>query len=127
MRHFRLEEFRCPCGCLSEVMHQDFLLVLDQARELAGVPFQVSSGFRCIRHNRKVGGSSGSLHVQGRAADLTPDNSTSTAYWRGRALYGIMNAALDLGGCFDVVLYPTHLHLELDKLGERAPVAVYLA
>jgi hypothetical protein len=51
----------------------DFQLinVLDWLREIFGVPFIVRSGFRCVEHNRKVGGASKSFHTTGKAADIT--------------------------------------------------------
>ena len=44
--------------------------VLDPARSLLGKPISVSSGFRCILLNRKVGGVPTSQHVKGEASDL---------------------------------------------------------
>ena len=44
---------------------------LDPARELLGNPIHVNSGYRSPRLNRRVGGVANSLHMQGRAADLT--------------------------------------------------------
>lgn len=36
---------------------------------MLGVPVSLASGYRCPRHNRKVGGKSGSMHLQGKAVD----------------------------------------------------------
>ena len=44
--------------------------VLDPARSLLGKPITISSGFRCVKLNTKVGGSNTSQHVKGEAADL---------------------------------------------------------
>ena len=43
--------------------------VLDPLREKYGRPIHVSSGYRCPRLNRAVGGSATSQHVKGEAAD----------------------------------------------------------
>lgn len=45
--------------------------VLDPLRERWGVPIRVTSGYRSVTLNRKVGGSSTSYHLRGMAADIT--------------------------------------------------------
>ena len=44
--------------------------VLDPLREAYGAPIVVSSGYRCDRLNKAVGGASSSQHVLGQAADI---------------------------------------------------------
>lgn len=44
--------------------------VLDPLRERYGYPIMVSSGYRCPRLNKAVGGSATSQHVKGEAADI---------------------------------------------------------
>lgn len=44
--------------------------VLDPLRELWGAPIVVTSGFRCVKLNRAVGGASRSQHTKGQAADI---------------------------------------------------------
>ncbi len=44
--------------------------VLDPLREEWGDSIIVSSGFRCEKLNRKVGGAAGSQHITGQAADI---------------------------------------------------------
>ena len=57
LRHFSPVEFRCKCGCGAgmEKMDADLLQMLDEARDLAGIPFPLSSAYRCSRHNKAVG------------------------------------------------------------------------
>jgi len=50
-------------------MQSAFLEVLDKARELAGVPFKINSGYRCEKHNKEVGSTSRN-HTSGNAADI---------------------------------------------------------
>ena len=69
MKNFRLSEFTCKCGCGQSLMNKDFLERIDWARDLAGVPFAITSGYRCPDHNRKVGSTS-TNHVRGVAADI---------------------------------------------------------
>jgi len=67
--HFAPEEFACPCCGRSEVK-PELVERLNAAREIFGKPMTVSSGFRCERHNRAVGGKPDSAHLAGEAADL---------------------------------------------------------
>jgi len=52
---------------LQELVHQ----VLDPLREAWGGPIRVNSGYRCPELNRAVGGTPGSQHQRGEAADIT--------------------------------------------------------
>lgn len=47
---------------------------LEQIRELLDRPIQITSGYRSIELNRKVGGASTSAHLSGFAADFTCDS-----------------------------------------------------
>lgn len=40
-------------------------------RYRAGVPIRINSGCRCEKHNAEVGGTNGSFHTKGLAADLS--------------------------------------------------------
>ena len=44
--------------------------VLDPLREAYGKPIIVTSGFRCEKLNKAVGGAASSQHVKGQAADI---------------------------------------------------------
>ena len=108
MNHFTLQEFACRCGCGRVEMNGEFLERLDQARDLAGAPFHVTSGFRCPAHNLAVGGVPGSSHTKGRAVDIAcPDSRT-----RALVLQGLIRAGfgrLGLGKDF------IHADLDPDK------------
>jgi uncharacterized protein YcbK (DUF882 family) len=52
-------------------------VVLDPARERLGLPIRVTSGYRCAKLNKRVGGAARSHHMEGRAADLTMGSVTS--------------------------------------------------
>lgn len=49
--------------------------VLDPLREAYGKPIIVNSGYRCPQLNKLVGGVATSLHLQGKAADITTGNA----------------------------------------------------
>ncbi len=75
--NFQVKEFICPC-CGEEGIEKDFVLKLQMARDLlpAGQVMVIDSGYRCKKHNKKVGGVEGSAHRKGWAADIRCTNST---------------------------------------------------
>jgi len=67
----------------------DFVLLLDKARGLAGIPFIINSGYRSAMQNKLVGGVPGSAHTKGLAVDLRALNGSES--------YAIIKAAMDVG------------------------------
>ncbi|HPD57714.1 MAG TPA: D-Ala-D-Ala carboxypeptidase family metallohydrolase [Smithellaceae bacterium] len=93
MKHFKREEFNCK-HCGKNEMRDDFLEMLDNAREIAGVPFKINSGYRCSEHNAAIGSTSVN-HVSGRAADIAAvDGPTRGAILRGLYLAGFKRIGL---------------------------------
>lgn len=76
MKYFKLDEFACSCGCGRHEgkMDDQFLFMLDDARGLCGIPFKITSGYRCPAYNKTVGGKKNSAHLKGLAADLSVPN-----------------------------------------------------
>ena len=71
LKYFLESEFDSPDSVGSgNMMETDFLEMLDIARDIAGFPFIINSGFRTIAHNQKIGGVKNSSHLMGWAADL---------------------------------------------------------
>ena len=68
--HFKVSEFTCKCGCGKNNIDQRVIDMAETIRKALGVPVRVTSGCRCEKHNKAVGGTKGSFHVQGKAADL---------------------------------------------------------
>ena len=69
--HFKVSEFTCKCGCGYNVIDQRVIDMAETIRQELGVPVRVNSGCRCEKHNKAVGGTKGSFHVKGKAADLS--------------------------------------------------------
>ncbi len=71
--HFNLREFQCKGEkCCGNTVKIDSRLVsmLEALRRELGVPFVITSAFRCKEHNKRVGGAKGSYHLQGLAVDI---------------------------------------------------------
>ncbi|EHM10766.1 hypothetical protein TheveDRAFT_1648 [Thermanaerovibrio velox DSM 12556] len=63
-----LRRFKCRC-CGECRMDPRYLKLFDALEDRWG-PLRVTSGYRCQRHNRAVGGVAHSLHTKGLAADV---------------------------------------------------------
>ncbi len=71
-QHFSIDEFKCPC-CGGNKIEPDFVDLLDKIRARAGVPFKITSGYRCPTYNTTLGG--GPEHPKGQAADIACPSS----------------------------------------------------
>tara|TARA_R100001530_G_C4316299_1_gene154465 strand:- start:819 stop:1178 length:360 start_codon:yes stop_codon:yes gene_type:complete len=69
-KHFSAHEFACRCGCGKKVIDSQFLQLLEDSREGTFVPFVITSGVRCMSHNKAVGGKEHSAHISGKAVDI---------------------------------------------------------
>ena len=60
--NFTPNEFKCPCCGLLNVS-TPFIIKLEEARNIAEIPFRITSGCRCKKHNEEVGGAEHSRHL----------------------------------------------------------------
>lgn len=68
-KNFSEKEMQCPC-CKQQEMRTNFMEALQKLREEYGRPMIVTSGYRCKKHNEKVGGAKTSQHLRGNAVDI---------------------------------------------------------
>lgn len=116
LQYFRLEEFDSPDEPGSgRRMCGDFLFMLDEARDIAQVPFRITSGVRSISHNKAVGGTENSSHLRGKAADIACTDSAT----RFRIV-----AALLAVGFNRVGVHPRFIHIDNDEI--KTPGVVWL-
>lgn len=72
-KNFKKSEFKCKCGDCNgygEGIASSLLDALQKLRDKHKVPINISSGYRCKAHNKRVGGSSTSKHMTGQACDF---------------------------------------------------------
>lgn len=69
-KYFKDSEFTCKCGCGLNLQKDSIKRIADEIREHFGRPAIISSGTRCAKHNREVGGVAGSYHTKGTAIDI---------------------------------------------------------
>ena len=95
LKHFSLSEFDSPDLKNSGVnMDATFLELLDTARDKAGVPFKITSGYRTSEYNKSLQdkgykASPNSSHLRGYAADI--------ACTSGSQRWQIINALIEAG------------------------------
>ncbi len=104
-KYFKRSEFDCKC-CDKNLILDDFIEMLDIAREISGVPYVINSGYRCKEHNKAVGGVENSSHLKGIAADIAVKNE----FCRMRILEGVIKAGFKRIG-----IGKSFIHVDIDK------------
>jgi len=79
-KNFRLSEFDCKDGTEmpSELLPNVLELAesLQELREILNSPIRINSAYRSLEHNSKIGGSTNSQHLFGKAADIVVKGKT---------------------------------------------------
>src|ERR1051326_5720735 len=103
-------------------LDQEFVAKLDQARNIAGFPFIIASGFRTPEKNQSIiGAVPDSSHLKGLAVDLGVENDHEVylIIWSGTQV-GITRFGIYINS--DGV--PTHVHLDVDP--DKVPAVVWI-
>jgi len=124
MRYFTFDEFDSPDQPGSgEMMDPDFLAILDEARDCAGIPFVISrgGGFRTVAYNRQLikdgyPASRKSSHLLGLAADIYVTDS--------QARFVILDALQECG-ITRLGISPTFIHCDIDPNKPQHRIWVY--
>ena len=103
--NFNSEEFNCKCGKCRLEINPLFVIKLQLARTIAGIPFKILSGCRCNEHNEKFGGVKNSAHTRCLAADIEVNPKT-----REKIL-----SALRQAGFIRIGKADSFLHCDIDK------------
>lgn len=111
---FTRDEFACKCGCGRVDMRKELIDRLHDARLVAGIPFVITSGYRCENHNMAVGGVHHSAHTTGHAADIRAADMMT----RMKVLDGLVRAGVPRIG-----ISRHFLHADVDW---DSPLGVYL-
>lgn len=72
-KNFDEKEFRCKCGKCNgygDGINSNVVYACQYLRDKYKVAINISSGYRCETHNKRVGGSKGSKHMIGCACDF---------------------------------------------------------
>ena len=107
-KNFLAKEFDCKCASCDikgHLMDKDFIDSLQQLRALCDFEFLISSGLRCERHNKNVGGKEKSYHLVGRACDIICVDPFKR--------HELVRVALDMG--LTVIIYKSFVHVDNRK------------
>jgi len=124
LNYFNFEEFDCPTLEGSGLptsdggkMCLDFLHKLDEARDIAGIPFKINSAYRQPAHNLSVGSRVGSSHIKVpcKAVDIHCNNSADRTK--------ILNALFKVGLGRRTGIAKTFIHVDNDT---EKPNAIWL-
>ena len=74
-----------PSAEIVQNLQYGVYMILDPLRRLYGKPIVITSGFRCLELNKRVGGVANSWHAQGNAADIHVASLTEAT-----AIFGIL-------------------------------------
>ena len=85
-------------------MNKDFLFVLDEAREFAGIPFVINSAYRSPEHPLSIKNPSSS-HIKGLAVDIKATDSVTR--------FKIVKALIEVGFT-RIGIADTFIHVDLD-------------
>ena len=71
-KNFSTNEMACAC-CQKVEMDDEFMRMLQELRDVAGFPFRINSGFRCLKHNSAVSShkTKAGIHTFGKACDIS--------------------------------------------------------
>lgn len=78
-KNFSSKEFQCKCSypdCIEQRVSVDLIENLQKLRDEHSSSITITSGYRCEKHNKDIGGSPRSQHIHGNAADLKTSNMT---------------------------------------------------
>lgn len=95
-----------------EGLQDDFIQKLEKARELAGIPFIITSGYRSPEKNQSIiGAVPDSAHTKGLAVDLKVSSSRQAALIVDAA----KEAGIDRRGIYvNSEWNPIHIHIDAD-------------
>jgi hypothetical protein len=73
-KNFNSYEFRCglgrTCPCSTILIDDKLVEYLQKIRDHFGKPVTITSAYRCPSYNKSIGGTTGSYHSKGMAADI---------------------------------------------------------
>lgn len=106
-KEFKRREFLCHC-CHAEGINEKLVYHLQKAHD--HLPENrvmiITSGYRCEKHNRAVGGKEDSAHLKGLAADIKCDDSTFRM---------MLVPALIHAGFKRIGVYKNYIHVDCDE------------
>lgn len=105
-KYFSESEFkRCTPSCSLQDMSQALMLRLDNARQMAGIPFVLNSCYRSVAYEKSKGRTGTSSHCKGLAVDIRCNSDANR--WK------IVKALID-NGFTRIGIGKTYIHADID-------------
>lgn len=102
--HFKVKEFACKDGTPIVFVDEYLAAILEMARKKINKPIIITSGYRTVTHNKKVGGAKYSYHMRGMAVDIRANGMTP------KELAKVLNDIVpDSGG---IIVYDNWVHFD---------------
>ncbi len=102
-KNFALNEFACKDGSKEITIDYELIEKLQQFRNVLGKPIKVTSGYRTVTYNKKIGGIATSHHLTGKAADIKVSGIKPLELAR----------EADKIGFLGIGVYPTFTHVDV--------------
>jgi uncharacterized protein YcbK (DUF882 family) len=112
-KNFNLSEFECKSGesMPNEVLENIITLAtsLQALRDEVKASITITSGYRSVNHNKKIGGAIGSQHIKGTAADI------KVAGYTPKQVAEIIESLIDVGKMKEggLGIYATWIHYDV--------------
>lgn len=117
--NFNLSEFECNCGCeMPRDVRNNIIKLASQLqliRNSVGKAIRLTNAYRCVSHNKKVGGATNSQHLLGKAADLQISGH------KPKEVFNIIESLIERGDLLQggLGLYNTFVHYDIRKTKAR--------
>lgn len=89
-QNLKVKEFMCKCDyddCTFTLVNPKVVVAFQKLRGFVGRPINITSGYRCQKHNDAVGGVDDSRHKMGNAIDITWDLAIEDLEFHARAFF----------------------------------------
>ena len=127
-KNFRITEFEKGQSVPDQYFNnvRELAIQLQKARDILGLPFLITSGYRDPEHNASVGGARNSYHLKASAADLKIQGLT------GKQMFWIFSVLMDNGIIKNGGLkeYDNRIHYDIRqgkwREGTKVPFFIHL-
>ncbi len=122
-KNFSRKEFACKCGCGADNINLIFVQKLQKLREEYAKPIIISSGVRCVAHNRELGTcsfDSNSAHIKGLAVDIMIKSSDLYGSDGDKERYQLLFFILKTG-LMRVGVYVKFIHVDISYNNKLFP------
>lgn len=99
------DRFKCPC-CGENKINSDLAERIELIEFILEEKLLVTSGYRCEKHNKEIGGSKTSSHLKGLAVDV----ACKTSLLRHKIIY-----TANYFGINRIGIGKNYIHLDMDK------------